>query len=149
MQVKDVMISNPTCCTPDTPLPEVARMMEQHDCGCIPVVENQDSKKPVGMITDRDIALRGVASGQDTQSMTARDCMSTSVVTVTPEDSVDECCKAMEDNQVRRVAVVDHQGGCCGMVSQADVALDTSGKVGSVVREVSQPTDSAPNVSGQ
>ncbi|GGI66843.1 CBS domain-containing protein [Deinococcus humi] len=149
MQVKDVMTSNPACCTPDTPLPEVARMMEQHDCGCIPVVEDQASKKPVGMITDRDIAVRGVAQGKDVSQMSARDCMSTSVVTVTPEDSVDDCCKVMEDNQVRRVAVVDQQGGCCGMVSQADVALDTSGKVSQVVREVSQPTDSTNNVQGQ
>lgn len=146
MQVKEVMTSNPACCTPDTPLPEVARMMEQHDCGCLPVVENQESKKPVGMITDRDIAVRGVAQGKDVNNMTAADCMSSSVVTVTPDDSVDDCCKVMADNQVRRVAVVDDQGGCCGMVSQADVALDTNGKVGNVVREISQSTDSSNSV---
>ncbi|GAA5512329.1 hypoxic response protein 1 [Deinococcus carri] len=149
MQVRDVMTSNPACCTPDTPLPEIAQMMADHDCGCIPVVEDQGSKKPIGMITDRDIALRGVAQGGDVSTMTAGDCMSTPVVTVTPEDSVDDCCRKMEDNQVRRVAVVDNQGGCCGMVAQADVALNTGGQASEVVRGVSQPTDSANNVQGQ
>lgn len=149
MQVREVMTSNPACCTPDTPLPEVAQMMADHDCGCVPVVEDQNSKKPVGMITDRDLALRGVASGQDARIMKAEDRMSTPVVTVTPEDSVDDCCRTMEDHQVRRVAVVDKNGSCCDMVAQADVALHATHQTADMVREVSQPTDSASNVQGQ
>lgn len=146
MQVREVMTSNPACCTPDTSLQEVASLMAEHDCGCIPVVEDLQNKKPVGMITDRDIALRGVATGKDVGSMTAADCMTGSVVSVKPDDSVDDCCRVMEEHQVRRVAVVDEHGSCCGMVAQADVALHTTGQTADMVREVSQPTDSPSNV---
>lgn len=149
MQVREVMTSNPACCTPDTSLQEVAGLMAEHDCGCIPVVENLENKKPVGMITDRDITVRGVAAGKDVRSMTAADCMTGSVVSVKPGDSIDNCCSVMEEHQVRRVAVVDENGSCCGMVAQADVALQTSGQTADMVREVSKPTDTPSNIQGQ
>jgi CBS domain-containing protein len=145
MQAKDIMTESPACCGPDTALPEVARMMVEHDCGEIPVVDK--GKKPVGVVTDRDITCRTVAEGKNPRELTAKDCMSSPVVTVTPETSVEDCCKTMEDNQVRRVPVVDESGACCGMVSQADVAQRGSkDETADVVREVSRPTETSSRV---
>lgn len=149
MQVKEIMTESPACCTPDTPLQDVARMMVEHDCGCVPVVESQETLKPVGVITDRDICCRTVAEGKNPLEMTAGDCMSSPVVTVTREASVDDCCTTMEQNLVRRVPVVDEHGACCGMVAQADIAKDGSRQAtAEVVQTVSQPTGTASRVAG-
>jgi CBS domain-containing protein len=143
MQVKDIMTKNPACCTPDTNLQEVARLMVQLDCGESPVVQSNQSMKLVGVITDRDITCRTVAVGKNPLEMTAGDCMSSPCITVTPEMSVEDCCQVMEENQVRRVPVVDESGACCGIVAQADIAQHASKReTGRVVREVSQPNDS-------
>ena len=75
MQVKDVMTANPACCTPNNALPEVARMMVDNDCGEIPVVENQEKKIPVGVITDRDIVCRAVANDKNPLELKVKDCM--------------------------------------------------------------------------
>lgn len=147
MQVKDIMTENPACCTPDTSLQEVGQMMVEHDCGCIPVVENEESMKPVGVVTDRDIVSRTVAEGKNPLEMTAGDSMSSPVVTTTPETSVDDCCQMMEENQVRRIPVVDKSGGCCGMVAQADIAMKVpEEKTAEVVQEISQPTETTSQV---
>lgn len=139
MNVKEVMSADPACCTADTPLTEVARMMLECDCGCIPVVDDNETKKPVGMITDRDITIRTVAEGRNPLDLTASDAMTVNVMTVTPETSIEECCNIMEENQIRRVAVVDQNGSCCGMVAQADIAVNADGrKTAEVVQEVSK-----------
>jgi CBS domain-containing protein len=139
MNVSEIMTKNPACCTPDTSLQEVAKMMVDSDCGCIPVVDSEDSKMPVGMITDRDITCRVVAKGQNPLDLTAQDAMTTTVVSVTPDTSVEDCCNLMEESQIRRVAVVDENGACCGIVAQADVANNASeSKTAEVVQEVSK-----------
>ena len=144
MQVKEVMTADPVCCTPDTPIPVVARMMVHNDCGEIPVVEDKASKLPIGVITDRDIVCRLVAKDINPQGTIAIDCMTKPCVTVTPDMSIEECCRILEDNQIRRVPVVDAGGSCCGIVALADVALQTRGSVaGKVVKEVSEPTAAA------
>ena len=99
-------------------------MMVKNDCGCIPVVEDNENKKPIGMITDRDITIRTVAEGKNPLDLTAGDIMSDQVISVSADTSVEECCKKMESNQIRRIAVVDENGGCCGIVAQADVAIN-------------------------
>jgi CBS domain-containing protein len=144
MHVRQIMTTNPAYCTPETKLQEVAKMLLDHDCGCIPVVEDERSMKPLGVITDRDICCRVVALGKNPLEMTVGDCMSGNVVTVTPEMSLDDCCKVMEDNQVRRVPVVDAQGRCCGIVAQADIAQHAPcNKTAEVVKEVSKQTSAA------
>ena len=141
MKVRDVMTENPVVCTPDTKLQDVAKMMAEHDCGCIPVVEDQKSRRPVGVVTDRDITCRMVAEGKNPLEATAADCMSTPSVTASPDESVEDCCRKMEESQIRRVPVVDDSGGCCGMVAQADVALKASKEdAAEVVKDVSRPT---------
>lgn len=139
MNVSEVMTKDPACCTAETPLQEVAQKMVDNDCGCIPVVDNENSKVPVGMITDRDIACRVVAKGQNPLDLTAGDAMTGTVVSVTPDMSIDECCKVMEQSQIRRVAVVDENGSCCGIVAQADIAMTAPpAEVAEVVQEVSK-----------
>jgi CBS domain-containing protein len=139
--VQDVMTKDPACCGPTTSLQDVARLMVEHDCGEIPVVENEQSRRPVGVITDRDIVTRSLAQGRNPLELTAADCMSTRLITVTSDKSVEECCEMMEQHQIRRVPVVDAQGCCCGIVSQADIARHVSERAaGEVVKDVSKPT---------
>src|SRR5881275_402006 len=144
MNVKDMMTPDPACCTADTSLPEVARMMVDKDCGEIPVVEKKSSKVPIGVVTDRDIVCRTVANGLNPLDLTAADCMSKPIVTVTPDMSLEECVRIMEEKLIRRVPVVDERGSCVGIIALADVALYTGKKVaGHIVKEVSEPTSSA------
>lgn len=139
MNVNEVMTKDPACCTAETPLRDVAKMMVDNDCGCIPVVDAEDTKKPVGMITDRDITVRTVAEGKNPLDLTASDAMTVNAMTVTPETSVEECCNIMEEYQIRRVAVVDENGACCGMIAQADIAIYADDrKTAEVVQEVSR-----------
>jgi CBS domain-containing protein len=140
MDIKDVMTSDPACCTPDTKLPEIAKMMESNDCGEIPVVASSSDKRPVGVVTDRDIVIRVIARGMNPADKTAADCMTKDPVTVRVDTRLGEVCDLMESNQIRRVPVVDASGKLIGIVSQADVALSAgSRKAGDVVKEVSQP----------
>ena len=139
MYVKDIMTANPACCTKDASLQEAAQMMRDNDCGCIPVVEDQSSKKPVGVITDRDIALRIVAEGKNPLDLTVANAMTANAETVKPNTSIEDCCDLMEDKQIRRVVVVDDSGRCCGIIAQADIALNAANnKTAEVVQEVSK-----------
>lgn len=144
MEIQEIMTRDPVCCTSDTPLETVARLMLRHDCGEIPVVESDSTMRLIGVITDRDIVCRSLAQGKDPLKMTARDCMSAPAVTVTPETPLEECCQTMEAHQIRRVPVVDQNECCCGMVSQADIARRASTEqTAEVVKEVSQPAAAA------
>ena len=96
----------PACCTPNSSLTEVARLMVDNDCGEIPVVEDMKSRKLAGVVTDRDIATRIVAQGRNSAQACACDCMTTPAVAVNPETSLLECCELMETHQIRRVPVV-------------------------------------------
>jgi CBS domain-containing protein len=141
MNVKEIMSNDPACCTRETSLQDIAILMVEHDCGEIPVVDNMQSKRPVGVVTDRDITCRTVALGKNPLELRARDCMSSPALTVTPQTGVDECRTLMEENQLRRVLVVDESGCCCGIVSQADIARHASkGEAGELVKDVSRKT---------
>lgn len=143
MKVRDIMTSDPACCTRDTRLEDVARMMVERDCGEIPVVSSARNPVPIGVITDRDIVTRAVATGRNPVDMTASEVMTAPVVTTTPEASLEDCARMFAENQVRRVPVVDSEGQCCGIVAQADLALAAPEKVTvEVVRVVSQPPGS-------
>jgi CBS domain-containing protein len=142
MQVRDVMSFQPQCCTPETSLRDAAQMMCDCHCGAIPVVDPDDRKKPVGIITDRDIACRAVAKGKDPGKTPVGECMSTRLATIRREASIEDCCNQMEEFKIRRMLVVDDRDRLCGIVAQADVALRLAqDKAAEVLREVSQPTD--------
>lgn len=141
MKVKDIMTSNPACCNEDQSLVEVARMMLEHDCGAIPVVATDGKVKVKGIITDRDIVTRAIAKNRNPLEMTAKDCMTSSPVTVSTETDLEECCDKLEQNQVRRVPVVDRNGACCGIIAQADIALNSSEhETAHLVKDISQPS---------
>lgn len=144
MDVQKIMTPDPACCTPTTPITEVARMMVDNDCGEIPVVENKDSRKPVGVVTDRDIVVRTIACGDNALTKTAGDVMTTPPVTVSPEMTLVECCDVMEREQIRRVPVVGESGRLIGIVALADVAQHAGRRTtAEVVKEVSQPNGNA------
>ena len=133
------MTPDPACCTPTTPLDEVAKLMAQNDCGEIPVVDPTD--QIVGVVTDRDIVCRVVAEGKNPMAYTAETCMSGPVVTVREDATLDEVLSTMEKHQIRRVPVVDRRESCVGIISQADLAWTGDSKeVGTLVREVSRDT---------
>jgi CBS domain-containing protein len=141
MNVKELMTPNPACCTRDTSLQEVARLMVQCDCGEIPVVERDDERRPIGVVTDRDIVCRAVAEGRDPAAMKAGDVMTSPAVCARETDDVDAVERMMATHQIRRVPVVNQRGDVCGIVSIADIARRDSRKdTGTVVREVSAPS---------
>ena len=145
MKVQDVMTPEPQCCMAEDSLQKAAQFMVDCDCGEIPVVDKE--RKPIGVITDRDIACRAVAKGLSTTEMNVSDVMSTPVVFVRPEDDLAECCRLMEQKQIRRVPVVDVQGVCCGIISLADIAEKLGEQnSGQILRDVSQKTMHASNV---
>jgi CBS domain-containing protein len=144
MQVREIMTRNPVCCAPDSTLQEVARMMQENDCGCIPVVNSLTEMKPVGTITDRDITIRTLAANQNPMSMIASNIMTSDIATVTPQMSVEECFDVMENREIRRVLVVDEQGKCCGIVAQADIVQSgvNPNRTNKVIREISESAPS-------
>jgi CBS domain-containing protein len=140
MKIKEIMTKSPACCTPETSLREVAAMFVDNDCGAVPVVDSVNTRRPIGIVTDRDIACRAVAKGLNALELTARDCMSSPSVTILEDASLDEAVKLMEEKRVRRLPVVDERGRCIGVVAQADIALSAGrGKTAEVVREISRP----------
>ena len=144
MQVKDVMTADPACCTPETPLTEVARLMVENDCGEIPVCEGNGSKRPIGVVTDRDIVVRTIAENINPLGLTAADCMSTPVVTVLADMPAEDCWRIMEEKLIRRVPVVNDKNEISGIVALADVARHARTNVaGELVKEVSEPTKAA------
>lgn len=118
MLIKDVMTTAPTCCEPSDTLDKVARLMLDHDCGEIPVC---DGTKLLGVITDRDIACRVVATGKTAEALKAREIMTRNVVTIRENAKVGEALQLMEEELVRRLPVVSDDGGIVGIVSQADL----------------------------
>ena len=143
MKARDLMTSNPACCAPNDTAADAARMMAESDCGCIPVVEPR-SQRTVGVLTDRDIVVRGVAKGHDGTAR-VRDLMTKEPACVGPDADITEVERLMAETQVRRVPVVDATGNCLGIVSQADLARAEVGSsvqpkdVANVVRRISEP----------
>ena len=139
MKARDIMTQNPRCVTPETPVQEAARLMKSEDTGVLPVVDAESSRRLVGVITDRDIAIRVVADGMS--SAQVRDAMSTNPKSCRPDDTVKEVLQAMSESQVRRIPIVDDGGAVVGIVSQADVVLEASdsGRVEKTIEKISQP----------
>ena len=134
---KEIMTPAPQCCSADTTLNEVANLMVEADCGEIPVTDG--SNRLIGVITDRDIVVRAVAKGKNPSAITAGECMTEPVVVVNEDTTLADVMSVMEENQIRRVPVVDGSGCCCGIISQADVALSADKtETGEMVREVSK-----------
>jgi len=134
--VQDLMTSNPKTIASDSSVVEAAKIMRDEDVGIVPIV---DGDRLVGTITDRDIAIKVVAEGKDIQSTTAGQVASRDLVTVDPQQDLDEALRLMAQHQVRRLPVVEEDGRLVGILAQADVAREaTPEETGRVVEEISE-----------
>jgi CBS domain-containing protein len=135
-KVQDVMTTRPRAVTPQTPLSEVAELMETDDVGAVPLVEGD---RLVGIVTDRDIVVRAIAKGKDPRGMPAGEVSSGDLVTVHPEDDLSDALKLMAQYQVRRLAVTAEDERLVGVVSQADVAVHAKDKeAGELLESISR-----------
>lgn len=141
MKAREIMTKDPRTVTPDTGLQEVARLMQSEDVGIIPVVEAGGTSL-LGVVTDRDIALRVVAEGKDATSTKVSDVMSKGVRTAKESDSVDDVMELMGKEQLRRIPIVDDRGALVGIVAQADVVREARSdrKAERTVEQISEPS---------
>jgi CBS domain-containing protein len=134
--IREVMTANPCTIDADKPVAYAAQMMRDENVGLAPIVEGN---RLVGTLTDRDIAIRVVAEGKDPQSTRVSDVASRTLVTVDPDQSLDEALRLMASHQVRRLPVVEEDGVVVGVVAQADVAREGKDKeTGALVEEISK-----------
>lgn len=124
LRCRDIMTRNVASCRRDTPISEVARLMREQDAGAIPVLD--ETGKLAGIVTDRDLVVRGLTSDKAEAELRAEDCMSDDVYTANQNDRVVEVINEMGDHQVRRIPVVDSRDRLVGIISTADVALQTN-----------------------
>jgi CBS domain-containing protein len=139
-QCSEVMTNNPVFCLPDDMVLEAAQLMRSENIGSIPVIKNVETKRLVGIVTDRDLALRIVAEGVDAQSTTVEAVMTRTVITCLADDDLQKALDAMADHQLRRIPVVDNDNVLVGIIAQADVAtrVDQPEKTAQMVREISR-----------
>ncbi|HEX6490126.1 MAG TPA: CBS domain-containing protein [Gaiellaceae bacterium] len=134
--VRELMSSDPCSIDSDKPVSYAAKMMRDEDVGLAPIVEGD---RLVGTLTDRDITIRVVAEGKDPDSVKVAEIASTDLVTVSPEQELDEALRLMARHQVRRLPVVEESGRLVGVLAQADVAREVGGqRTGEVVEEISR-----------
>ena len=133
---QDVMTKNPTTCQESSPVVDAAKLMEREGVGSIPVCEDG---RLVGIVTDRDIALRVVASGRDPRETTIQDVMTRDVQSVAADAPIDRALEVMESRQVRRIPVIDGGGKLVGIIAQADIArMGDDHATGEVVEAISK-----------
>ncbi len=135
--IRDVMTPNPECVSEKDSIRDVARIMKNQDTGVVPVV---DGKKIIGLITDRDIVVRGLAEGKNLENVRVNELMTKSIRSVREDASVDEALELMGNAEIRRVPVVNHNDELVGIVSLGDIASQANrdGKVGQTVENISE-----------
>ncbi|HEX6060378.1 MAG TPA: CBS domain-containing protein [Gemmatimonadaceae bacterium] len=141
MKAQDIMTKNPRTVTPETRLMEAARLMKDEDVGIIPVVESGASRRLVGVLTDRDITVRHVAEGHDSNQCPVREAMSDRLVTARPDEDIEDVMETMGREQIRRIPIVDERGDLVGILAQADLAREAhdEDKVEETVEKISKP----------
>jgi CBS domain-containing protein len=136
----EVMTKKPVCCLPNDMVAKVAKLMKRENVGSIPVIENEKTRKLVGIVTDRDLALKIVAKGLDAKSTKVEAVMTRKLVTCRAEDDLQKALDAMSEHQLRRIPVVDNDNKILGIIAQADVAtrVDRPKKTAAMVKEISR-----------
>jgi CBS domain-containing protein len=136
----EVMTKDLVYCLPDETVANVAQLMKKEDIGPVLIVDNEENKTLVGIVTDRDLALKVVGEGRDPKNTRVEDVMTVKVVTSRAGDSVENAMKAMAQYQLRRIPVVDDRNRLVGIISQADVAtrVNEPKKTAEVVKEISK-----------
>ncbi len=138
IKVLDIMTHDPACCAPGDSIQAAAKLMREHDCGALPVVDGQH--KPLGILTDRDIVVRAVADGLRPDETPVERCMSTEPVTVGEDASLKDVQQAMEERKVRRILVIGGSGEVTGIIPLAKVARRSSEEeTGAVLGTISEP----------
>ena len=136
----EVMTKDPVCCLPNDSVAKVAELMKNENIGSIPVIESQQTQKLVGIVTDRDLALKIVSEGRDAKSTNVEVVMTRKVVTCFAGDDLQKALNVMAGHQLRRIPVVDNDNKIVGIIAQADVAtrVDQPEKTAEMVKEISQ-----------
>ena len=137
---KKIMTKTPVCCLPTDMVAKAAKLMKSKNIGSLPVIENGQTQKLVGIVTDRDLALRIVAKGLDAKSTKVETVMTRKVVTCRAEDDLQKALDAMAEHQLRRIPVVDNDNQILGIIAQADVAtrVDKPKKTAALVKGISR-----------
>src|SRR2546429_1408556 len=134
--VQELMTSNPCSIDSNKSVAYAAKMMRDENVGLAPIVEGD---RLVGTVTDRDVTIRVVAEGKDPESTKVKEIASTDLVTVDPQQDLDEALRLMAQHQVRRLPVVENEGRVVGVLAQADIAEEAKPKkVGELVEEISK-----------
>lgn len=138
---QEIMTENPQCCLADDKAYTVAQRMQSENVGSMPVVENHHTKKLIGILTDRDLAVRVVGASRDATNTCVSDVMTPKPVVCHPGDDLDSTIEVMASHQIRRIPVVDENGQVVGIIAQADVAtrLNNQVKTGRMIGQISQP----------
>ncbi|WP_447978375.1 CBS domain-containing protein [Candidatus Nitrospira bockiana] len=144
MTCEDIMTRNPTTCTPAATAQAAALIMSEEDVGIVPVVDPQ-TRRLVGVVTDRDLCLDVVAAGRNPHDAKVAESMHTNPITCRPEDDLQACLHQMRRHQVRRIPVVNEEGCCVGIISQKDLALalNEPDQLADTVKEISRPAHAA------
>ena len=130
MKVKEMMHKGVEWVSPDTPVATLAKKMLQYDVGALPIGEND---RLIGMVTDRDIAMRGVAKGKDISKLTAKDIMTKNVIWCRDNESMDDAARIMEKKRIRRLPVIDDHKRMVGMLSLGDISHAASQRLSAEV----------------
>ena len=135
----EVMTKDPVCCLPLDSVAKAAEMMKSRNIGSIPVIENEQTQKLVGIVTDRDLALTIVAEGRDAKSTNVDAVMTYKVVSCRADDDLQKALDSMAKQKLRRIPIVDHDNRIVGIITQADVAtrIDQPEKTAKMVKEIS------------
>jgi CBS domain-containing protein len=144
MRIKDIMTKDPTCCLPSDSAQHAASIMRTENAGVVPVVQDRQSRRLGGIVTDRDLCMTVVAEGRDPNSVKVEQCMTKKLVTCRPDGTLETVTTLMQENQIRRVPVVGENGELVGIVALADIV--ERGKVKAAqthetLKQVSAPTE--------
>ena len=145
MRARDIMTKNPECCRREHTARDAAKVMRDRDCGVVPIVD--DGGRVVGIVTDRDLTVRGIAAGKGPETRVS-ELMTSVAACCGQDDDLRDVEQKMAELQIRRIPIVDAGGRCLGIISQADIAraasiddgVVTGEEVALVVEQISQPT---------
>ncbi len=140
MRTREIMTASPWCCVLVDTASKAARIMKKMNTGIVPVVENEESRKLVGVVTDRDLCLQIVAEGRDPQKTPVKDCMTSHLICCNPDDDLKKALELMKENQVRRIPIVDKENMLVGIVSMADIARRGDMPIHETFKKVSEPS---------
>ena len=137
---KKVMTKDPVCCLPNDFVVSVAKLMKRENIGSVPVIDNVQTRNLIGIVTDRDLAIKVVSESRNAKTTKVVEVMTQKVVSCLADDNLQKAMDAMSENQLRRIPIVDKDNKILGIISQADVAtrVNQPKKTATMVKEISQ-----------